>query len=115
MSKTCAWCYKPTEMFEVFAADIPILEWMEEKITIYCKKNNINRDLLWGEGSDWEDLEIDESMEAELMVYDDFIETVSRKTICNECLKEDDKLWKKYYGTKEDYDDPFEFDINNLK
>lgn len=114
MSKTCAWCHKPTDMFDVFAADIPILEWLEEKIIDYCKKNNIDKELLWGDRSDWDKLEIDENIEAELLIYDELIETVSRKTICKECLNEDDKLWKKYYYTEE-FDDEFEFDINDLK
>jgi|TARA_B110000503_G_scaffold134557_1_gene213768 hypothetical protein len=113
MSKTCAWCHKPTEIFDVFAPDIPILDWMEEKIIDYCKKNNINKELLWGDKSNWENLELDEEIEAELLVYDELIETISRKTICEECLKEDDKLWRKYYNV-DDFDEEFEFDINDL-
>ena len=115
MSKTCAWCHKPTNMVEIFAPDIPILEWMEEKIIAYCKKNDIDREKLWGYDSDWNDLIIDESMEAQLEVYDELIETVSRKTICQECLKEDDILWKKYYHREGDFDVLFEFDADDLK
>ena len=44
--KTCAWCHKPTDMVAIFAPDIPILEWMEEKITDYCNEHNINREEL---------------------------------------------------------------------
>ena len=115
MSKTCAWCHKPTNMVEIFAPDIPILEWMEEKIIVYCKKNDIDREKLWGYDSDWNDLVIDESMEAQLEVYDELIETVSRKIICQECLKEDDVLWKKYYHRKDDFDVDYEFNIDDLK
>ena len=41
MANTCAWCHKPTILPEVFAADVPILDWMEERITNYCIENNI--------------------------------------------------------------------------
>ncbi len=60
-------------------------------------------------------LQIPEYLEAELSVYDELIETVSRKTICSECLKEDDRLWKKYYSKEEDFDVLFEFDVDDLK
>jgi hypothetical protein len=102
-------------MVAIFAPDIPILEWMEEKIIVYCKKNDIDREKLWGYDSDWNDLVIDESMEAQLEVYDELIETVSRKIICQECLKEDDVLWKKYYHRKDDFDVDYEFNIDDLK
>ena len=113
MSKTCAWCHKPTGLPKIFAADVPILDWMEEKIDVFCNKNGINRNILWSEGSDWGKLDLDEKTEAELLVYDELIETVSRKTICKECLIEDDKLWKKYYHV-EDFDDEIELDIDSL-
>ena len=115
MSKTCAWCHKPTNMVEIFAPDIPILDWMEEKIITYCEKNDIDREKLWGENSNWDDVMLDENMEAQLSVYDELIETVSRKTICQECLKEDDILWKKYYHTSESFDTDYEFNIDDLK
>ena len=54
MSKTCAWCHKPTELPKIFAADVPILDWMEEKIDTFCNKNGIDRNILWSEESDWE-------------------------------------------------------------
>lgn len=114
-AKTCAWCHKPTDMVAIFAPDIPILEWMEEKIIDYCEKHNVDREKLWGYDSDWDNLQIPEYLEAELSVYDKLIETVSRKIICSECLKEDDKLWKKYYSKEEDFDVLFEFDVDDLK
>jgi hypothetical protein len=113
MGKTCAWCHKPTELPKIFAADVPILDWMEEKIDVFCNKNGINRNILWNNGIDWEELDLDEKTEAELLVYDKLIETVSRKTICKECLIEDDKLWRKYYHS-EDFNDEFELDIDSL-
>ena len=74
-SKTCAWCHKPTDMVKIFAADTPILEWMEEKITNYCEKHNIEREKLWGYDSNWDDLHLPAVLEAELAVYDELIET----------------------------------------
>lgn len=117
MTNTCAWCHKPTILPEVFAADVPILDWMEERITNYCIENNIDREALWGEDSDWGEMDIDENFEMELIAYDELIATVSRKTVCQECLQEDDKLWKKYYMTPDldDEDDDFEFEIDDLK
>ena len=38
---TCAWCHKPTNLPEVFAAETPILEWFEKKIEAFCDKNNV--------------------------------------------------------------------------
>ena len=115
MGKTCAWCHKPTSLPKIFAADVPILDWMEEKINMFCNKNGIDRNILWSEESDWGKLDLDEKTEAELLVYDKLIETVSRKTICQECLKEDDILWKKYYHTSESFDTDYEFNIDDLK
>jgi hypothetical protein len=117
MGKTCAWCYKPTSLPEIFAADVPILDWMEERITKYCDDNEIDRDALWGEDSDWDELNLDENFEMELIAYDELIATVSRKTVCQECLQEYDKLWKKYYMTSDldDEDDDFELEIDDLK
>ncbi len=31
MAKTCSWCHKSTRLPKVFAAESPLLEWMEEK------------------------------------------------------------------------------------
>ena len=94
---SCAWCYKKTNLPEVFAADGPLLEWMEERINLYCKANNINRSEIWGENSDWGKIDLSPKMEAELLAYDELVASVSRKRVCKECLIEDDKLFKKYY------------------
>ena len=47
MSKTCAWCHKPTNMVEIFAPDIPILDWMEEKIIIYSPSQLRNKETVF--------------------------------------------------------------------
>ena len=78
------------------------------------KAHIIKREKLWGYDSNWNDLHLPPVLEAELSVYDELIETVSRKTICSECLKEDDKLWKKYYSKEGDFDVLFEFDVDDL-
>lgn len=114
--KTCAWCHKPTSMPEVFAADTPLLEWFEEKIDAYCKSKNIDRRELWGIESDWNSIpQIPEVLEAELLTYDNLISTVNRKTICSPCLKDDQKLWIKYYNNNINPDDDFEIKIEDLK
>ena len=110
----CAWCHKKTNLPEVFAADAPIMEWMEERIEKYCKENGISRSLLWGEDSDWNSVDIDPTMEAELLAYDELVASVSRKHICKECLMEDEKLFKKYY-LKDFPDDDLELTIDDLK
>jgi hypothetical protein len=101
-SNTCGWCHKPTDLPEVFAAEVPILEWMEEKIDIYCAGNDISREELWGNQSNWNELDLDEGWEMELLAYDELVATIKRKVICKECLIEDDKLFKKYYIYPED-------------
>ncbi len=88
---------------------------MEERITKYCDDNEIDRDALWGEDSDWDELNLDENFEMELIAYDELIATVSRKTVCQECLLEDDKLWKKYYMVPGLDDEDFDLEIDDLK
>ena len=61
------------------------------------KKNDITRDELWGGESDWNKIDLDPAMEMELLAYDELVASVSKKTICKECLIEDDKVYKKYY------------------
>ena len=46
----CAWCHKKTNLPAVFAAEAPLMEWMEKRIDAWCDKNNITREDLW-EGS----------------------------------------------------------------
>ena len=76
--------------------ETPILEFMEEKI------NKLGRDKVWGEHANWSKLDIDSDVEAELLVYDEMLATVSLKTVCEKCLSEDDRLYEKYYGGSEE-------------
>ena len=93
----CAWCHKKTNLPAVFAAEAPLMEWMEKRIDAWCDKNNITREDLWGGNSDWCHVELTPEMEAELLAYDELVASVSKKIICKECLIEDDKIYKKYY------------------
>ncbi len=114
MAKTCSWCHKETRLPKVFAAESPLLEWMEEKINTYCEAEGIDREEIWGENSDWNGIELSESFEIELLTYDELTVTVSRRHICRDCLLEDDKIYKKYYldgvFNKDNLDDR-DFDI----
>lgn len=97
----CQWCGAPTVMERMQLPDTPILEFLETKIDL------IGRDRIWGENSNWAKVDIDPDTEAELLVYDEMLSTISLKTVCETCLGEDDRLWKKYYG---DLDNEIRFD-----
>ena len=103
--KFCSWCGKPTVMKEIMIADSPILEFMEEKI------NEYGRDKIWGENSDWITQNLDPDFEAELLVYDQMLSTATKKTVCVNCLSEDDKLYNKYYGEEDDGEIVFDADF----
>ena len=79
-------------------ADTPILEFMEEKIDKHGRKR------IWGDDADWSTMDLDSDFEAELLVYDQMLSSVSKKTVCIGCLKEDDDLLKKYYDNDDDVD-----------
>ena len=115
MDKTCAWCHKRTDLPKVFAADGPLLEWFEKIIDKYCIENNINKEDIWGADSDWGRLDLDIKMEAKLLAYDELVASVSKKTICKECLLEDDRLYKKYYIDGEFFDNNFDINIDDIK
>ena len=73
MAKLCAWCHKQTRLPKVFAAQSPLLEWMEEKINTYCEAEGIDRSEIWGEHSDWGRTQIPESLENEIINnYNDY-------------------------------------------
>lgn len=88
----CVWCGKPTHMKEMQLPETPILEFLEEKI------NDYGREKIWGEDGDWSEEDLDSDFEAELLVYDEMLATVSKKIVCIGCLKQDDDLWNKYYN-----------------
>lgn len=92
----CQWCGAPTVMERMQLPDTPILEHIEEKIDKHDRKR------LWGDLSDWSKLDLDSDFEAELLVYDEMLASISLKTVCERCLEEDERLWKKYYDNDPD-------------
>ena len=56
-------------------ADTPILEFMEEKIDKHGRKR------IWGDDADWSTMDLDSDFEAELLVYDQMLSSVSKKTV----------------------------------
>ena len=103
--KYCSWCGEECEEKPVQVADTPILEHIEEKI------DDIGRSQVWGEDSDWSKLDMDSEFEAELLVYDQMLSTATKKTVCVNCLSEDDKLYNKYYGEEDDGEIVFDADF----
>lgn len=99
---TCCWCGKLTVMEAMQLPETPILEFMEDKI------DKFGRSKIWGENGDWSNVDMDSDFEAELLVYDEMLSTVSKKVVCETCLNEDDKLWDKYYGDSGDYEIRFD-------
>jgi hypothetical protein len=102
----CAWCGKPTHMEEMQLPETPILEFLEEKI------NDYGREKIWGDDGDWSEEDLDSDFEAELLVYDEMLATVSKKIVCVSCLKQDDDLWNKYYEDEDDMDNEIIFDAD---
>jgi hypothetical protein len=102
----CAWCGKPTHMKEMQLPETPILEFLEEKI------NEYGRERIWGDDGDWSEEDLDSDFEAELLVYDEMLATVSKKIVCVSCLKQDDDLWNKYYEDEDDMDNEIIFDAD---
>lgn len=100
----CVWCGCEDDLELTLIPSTPVLEWMEEKI------NSIGRDKIWNENSDWSKVKMDSQVEAELLVYEELMSTITKKPICARCLKEDDALFAKYYENPEDdifFDDDF--------
>tara|TARA_R100001460_G_scaffold50504_1_gene88825 strand:- start:465 stop:800 length:336 start_codon:yes stop_codon:yes gene_type:complete len=102
----CSWCGKPTHMEAMQLPETPILEFMEEKIDEH------GRNKIWGEDGDWSSQNLDSDFEAELLVYDNMLSSISSKIVCITCLHDDDKLWEKYYGEEPDNDVEIRFDAD---
>ena len=75
----CVWCGAPTLMEPMMLPHTPILEFLEAKIDL------IGRDKVWGDNANWALLNLDSDMEAELLVYDEMLGTVSLKHVCERC------------------------------
>lgn len=88
----CEWCGNKTPLGRTMQAETPILEFMEEKIDL------IGREDIWGIHGDWSMIDIDSDLEAELLIYDEMLNMVSKRTVCEVCLVQDNKMYKKYYS-----------------
>ena len=92
----CVWCGALTPMEKMQLPSTPILEHIEKKI------DKLGRNRIWGDNSDWSRVDMDSDLEAELLVYDEMLATINLKTVCERCIEEDERMWKKYYGNSDD-------------
>jgi len=90
--KYCEWCSNQTPMGKTTQAITPILEFMEDKIDL------IGREDIWGVHGDWSMVDIDSDLEAELLIYDEMLNNVGKRIVCGVCLRQDEKMYQKYYG-----------------
>ena len=88
----CEWCSKQTSLGKTIQPETPILEFMEDKIDL------IGREDIWGIHGDWSMVDIDSDLEAELLIYDEMLNNVGKRIVCEVCLRQDNMLYKKYYG-----------------
>ena len=88
----CEWCGKKTPLGKTTQPETPILEFMEDKIDL------IGREDIWGIHGDWSMVDIDSDLEAELLIYDEMLNTVRKRIVCEVCLRRDDQMYKKYYS-----------------
>ena len=91
--KYCEWCSKKTDNEQTQVSSTPILEELEQEINTHG-----NREELWGVDSDWSKLDLTSTFEAKLMVYDEMLNQIKLRTICSNCLEQDEMLYEKYYG-----------------
>lgn len=98
--KYCKWCGAKTKLTLIQMPETPILEFLEDKI------DKLGRDKIWGENSNWAFIEMDSNTEAELLVYDELLNTIDYKFLCDKCIDEDNRLYEKYYEN----DDEIYFD-----
>lgn len=87
----CAWCGIETNSQPTHVGGTPILEDLEQRIDEY------GREEIWGESSDWSELNLNSGFEAELLVYDELLQESHHKIVCDVCLTHDNKLFDKYY------------------
>lgn len=101
----CGWCGSLTYNPPSSNPYIPILEFMEDKI------DELGRNKVWGMESNWAFIDLDPSIEAELLVYDELLNTQVVRSICDVCLKNDEELFDKYYGDEEEIGDEWDEEI----
>ena len=88
----CEWCSKQTPMGKTTQAETPILEFVEDKIDL------IGREDIWGIHGDWSIVDIDSDLEAELLIYDEMLNNVRKRIVCEICLRKDNEMYQKYYS-----------------
>ncbi len=89
----CEWCGVHVLNIEKSLLPVtPILEFIEKKI------NDHGREEIWGGDGDWSEELMDTDFEAELLVYDQMLNNVDLRTVCDKCIEEDQSLFMKYYG-----------------
>ena len=91
----CEWCSKKTPMIPTTQAQTPILEFIEDKIDL------IGREEIWGIHGDWSLVEIDSDLEAELLIYDEMLNSVKKRIVCTACIMNEKKMYIKYYSGME--------------
>mgnify|MGYP003679837449 FL=1 len=94
--KYCEWCGNKTSMGKTTQAETPILEFIEDKI------DEIGREEVWGVHGDWSTMDIDSDFEAELLVYDEMLNTIDKRIVCEVCMRQDDEMYMRYYGEMEE-------------
>ena len=92
----CEWCGNKTPMGKTKQAETPILEFMEDKI------DEAGREEIWGVNSDWSLLDLDSDFEAELLVYDEMLNTMDKRIVCEVCMRQDDEMYMRYYSEMEE-------------
>jgi len=88
----CEWCSKQTSLGKTIQPETPILEFMEDKIDL------IGREDIWGVHGDWSMVDVDSDLEAELLIYDEMLNNVGMRIVCEVCMRRDDEMYTKYYG-----------------
>tara|TARA_Y100000389_G_C17398032_1_gene483711 strand:- start:174 stop:500 length:327 start_codon:yes stop_codon:yes gene_type:complete len=96
--KYCCWCSKETHSEKIMLPETPILEFLEKKIDSY------GRNRIWGVDGDWSNEIMDSDFEAELLIYDQMLNNIDLRLVCDKCMEEDNKLWDKYYGNEFDFE-----------
>lgn len=99
-AELCSWCGRETDLPAVYAAKVPIMEEIEEKINKFCDEVGIEREKIWGEKADWNSINLPTKIETMLLTYDDLCNDAEKRVVCGDCLIEDNMLWLKYYDTR---------------
>ena len=79
-------------MIPTTQSETPILEFIEDKIDL------IGREDIWGIHGDWSLADIDSDLEAELLIYDEMLNSVKKRIVCTSCMIQDEANYQKYYG-----------------